>query len=130
VISRAFTGPYQKMQVQHGACISCLCLPKTICPPGVLFCIQRCAGDVLSASAHPPYAGVLEVKQRDVCQAQEEVVYLFYATSRAKCWWIGEGGMHWACGGDIHMQHSQDSGATWSSAKVAHPFLLPRMVIR
>lgn len=50
---------------------------------------------------------------------QGEVSYLFYATSRAECWWIGEGGMHWACGGDIHMQSSQDSGMTWLPSKVS-----------
>ena len=52
--------------------------------------------------------------------AQAGVVHLFYAVSNPKCWWIGEGGMHWACGGDIMMQSSSDSGQTWSAAKVRY----------
>ena len=45
-------------------------------------------------------------------------VHLFYAVSRRKCWWVGEGGMHWACGGDLMMQSSSDSGAIWSTPRV------------
>ena len=46
------------------------------------------------------------------------MVFLFYAVSKQQCWWVGEGGMHWACGGDIMMQSSADSGQSWSTAKV------------
>jgi hypothetical protein len=51
-------------------------------------------------------------------------VYLLYAVSKQQCWWVGEGGMHWACGGDIRMQSSRDSGATWSAPKVSSAKLL------
>ena len=52
----------------------------------------------------------------DLLQGKE--VHMFYAVSRRKCWWQGEGGMHWACGGNVMMQSSSDSGCTWSSPKV------------
>ena len=48
---------------------------------------------------------------------QGKDVFLFLAVSRHKCWWQGEGGMHWACGGDIMMQSSADSGGTWPKPK-------------
>ncbi|CAK0763317.1 hypothetical protein CVIRNUC_003045 [Coccomyxa viridis] len=48
---------------------------------------------------------------------------LFYAVSRRACWWQGEGGMHWACGGDIWMQRlSSGSEASWTSPKVIYSF--------
>ena len=51
-------------------------------------------------------------------QVQGGEVHLFHAVSRRKCWWVGEGGMHWACGGDLMMQSSSDNGATWSNPRV------------
>ena len=44
--------------------------------------------------------------------------HLFYAVSRRACWWQGEGGMHWACGGDIWMQRLSSGSAAWTSPKV------------
>lgn len=56
---------------------------------------------------------------------QGKEVHLFYAVSERQCWWVGEGGMHWACGGDLMMQSSSDSGATWSNPKVSRPRICP-----
>ncbi|KAK9909563.1 hypothetical protein WJX75_004152 [Coccomyxa subellipsoidea] len=42
--------------------------------------------------------------------------------SRKQCWWRGEGGMHWACGGDIFLKRSFDSGRTWLDPKVVYSF--------
>ena len=50
---------------------------------------------------------------------QGSEVHLFYAVSKRQCWWVGEGGMHWACGGDVVMRSSSDNGVSWSTPRVS-----------
>jgi len=63
------------------------------------------------------------------------MTWLFYAESRPQCWWPGEGGMHWGCGGDIKLVASHDSGTIWSHPRVtppptpAHPTPPPSLLV-
>jgi hypothetical protein len=53
--------------------------------------------------------------------SQGNDTWLFYARSRPQCWWWGEGGEHWGCGGDIMLQRSRDSGHSWEPPRVCQP---------
>ncbi|KAK9797082.1 hypothetical protein WJX73_005306, partial [Symbiochloris irregularis] len=53
-----------------------------------------------------------------VLQVQKGIIWLYWAESRAACTWYGEGGLHHACGGDLFVQTSGDSGITWSDPKM------------
>ncbi|CAL8467786.1 g7324 [Coccomyxa elongata] len=57
-----------------------------------------------------------------VLHVEDDTVYLFFAVSHAQCWWHGEGGMHWACGGDVMMQRSLDSGSSWQEPQMVYSF--------